>query len=952
MEFLTETKGYNVAEFYEEFESQLPLVAKIKEGFYGNIQEDTFDKDEVLFIVAVSKQDRVVAKMHGGNRFRLLSIPTTFHEKFCIAKTRTFEHEYFLYEILRTNKLPVSVQFSPGKTITCGNKNINTKHIPAMELIDTFEEMYLLGNFITAGKFDEDVVHIPLYLSQLRLSKVTGIKGESEGSWKTYVRKLERKSSYIEYDLHFGNQNIAEYDESVLQSGIKYSYAEPVAYESLINIGKRQDNIYDTLSEYKPTGTCTKNIEEFSVKDVLERLQNTGMEKYSESFASHQIDGKLLVKLDESILVEEFGMTRTEINRLKEKSICSRTQKTFTCIMEKEMEYMTEKKDYNVAEFYKKCHKHLPKLVVVTQGFYGDILEETFDKGEVLLLAVVSEQRRVVTRVRSGAGKYRLLSIPSSYHEKFCVISEDRQNVREAYLCNILIENKLPFTVQFPMDRVITVGQKSLNTNRIPKMELIETFEEKYLLGNRIVDGVMAEDILHIPLYLSQLRMALVSGIKGQTKHQWKLFLQDLERKTNDVEYDLEFGNPNIAEYKLDGDHSVKEYPFEEPEVYENIINIVQRWPEYHPRKESISLRRNVVDTHKEVVEGIIKPQEYEPVEFKPLKKACEKTNSPKVYRRRAPVPVPIAHTHTKSDLDRVTKTGISEPVTKKSCKKADAHCVEDTIQSAVKSDDLYTDLISDEETSRKEEIPTELDTRGHFYETIENPDVYEEIEGWKCTEESKQHCDMSALSTVKEKVSTAIDEYSTDSKNSEQILNLNVRPVQSNTNPSTIKSISNVNYEGKETDTKSATDSYVTLVRDQTTSSVTQNPVEHKYVNNIPSTMVAPVVNLSQTLIDKTAKTSQSLSRDESCTGKNDSHTQFNLSEDAIAELSTQEVCEYLSKLNLEQYEESFKKQMIDGAMLAELDKEILVQEFGMKKVEAIRLMKFAKEGRLPKST
>ncbi|XP_053382830.1 uncharacterized protein LOC128549663 [Mercenaria mercenaria] len=111
------------------------------------------------------------------------------------------------------------------------------------------------------------------------------------------------------------------YDESVLQSGIKYSYAEPVAYESLINIGKRQFNIYDTLSENKPTGTRAKNIEEFSSKDVLELLQNKGMEKYSESFATHQIDGKLLVGLNEGILAEEFGMTRTEIYRLKDISL-------------------------------------------------------------------------------------------------------------------------------------------------------------------------------------------------------------------------------------------------------------------------------------------------------------------------------------------------------------------------------------------------------------------------------------------------------------------------------------------------------------------------------------------------------------------------------------------------------------------------------------------------------
>lgn len=69
----------------------------------------------------------------------------------------------------------------------------------------------------------------------------------------------------------------------------------------------------------------------------------------------------------------------------------------------------------------------------------------------------------------------------------------------------------------------------------------------------------------------------------------------------------------------------------------------------------------------------------------------------------------------------------------------------------------------------------------------------------------------------------------------------------------------------------------------------------------------------------------------------------------DDVAFLTIDEVGDYLKQLKLEAYVESFKAQMIDGSMLLALDRNILKEEFGMKGIEALRLVKFAQEGHIP---
>ena len=68
-----------------------------------------------------------------------------------------------------------------------------------------------------------------------------------------------------------------------------------------------------------------------------------------------------------------------------------------------------------------------------------------------------------------------------------------------------------------------------------------------------------------------------------------------------------------------------------------------------------------------------------------------------------------------------------------------------------------------------------------------------------------------------------------------------------------------------------------------------------------------------------------------------------------SVEKMSIQDVANVLQKLKLEHYIPVFRKQWIDGAILSELNSDILHLECGMKKVEAIRLMAFVQKGHIP---
>ena len=57
-----------------------------------------------------------------------------------------------IQSIVKKHTFPVHVQFPKGRTIMVDGREIHTSHVPDMELLHTFDEMYLLGNIVVDGE--------------------------------------------------------------------------------------------------------------------------------------------------------------------------------------------------------------------------------------------------------------------------------------------------------------------------------------------------------------------------------------------------------------------------------------------------------------------------------------------------------------------------------------------------------------------------------------------------------------------------------------------------------------------------------------------------------------------------------------------------------------------------------------------------------------------------------
>ncbi|KAK3584629.1 hypothetical protein CHS0354_003912 [Potamilus streckersoni] len=220
MLFESDKVSYRVSEFFEKFKGELPKIVMVAQGFHGDIITDTFDREQVIRVHTHSRQWRVVAVTLEETNRKLghYSIPVDYRLKFCVKKGSAWKENkcFTLREIIEKNKLPVEVQFAKEENVTVGSRSMNTSRFPALRLTHTFEETYLLGNFINSGVMDPRYVPIPLYLKDLRLSLITGIKGRSREHWKSFQDDLTSiANTALRYDLNYGKEDIAIYADAV-----------------------------------------------------------------------------------------------------------------------------------------------------------------------------------------------------------------------------------------------------------------------------------------------------------------------------------------------------------------------------------------------------------------------------------------------------------------------------------------------------------------------------------------------------------------------------------------------------------------------------------------------------------------------------------------------------------------------------------------------------------------
>lgn len=263
LKYETEAKDYSVPEFYREFGHKLPQVVRVSQGFYGDIVEDTFDKDQLLRIQTVSRQRRVVARWRTYGQISLYSFPLSFEEKLCVRKKNKHKvgKEKTIQQIVAEKQLPVEVMFPRDRTLHVSGQTLHTNHLPTMELTQVFEEMYLMGNFLLEDNICTDVVPVPLYLGQLRLSVVTGIKDDTEGLWETLLSKMAATCATVTYKQDFGSPDIAVYHAEAVHNETEYSYAEPASYTSFAHLFRgppdqeisHDGNVYEVIGDREQT---------------------------------------------------------------------------------------------------------------------------------------------------------------------------------------------------------------------------------------------------------------------------------------------------------------------------------------------------------------------------------------------------------------------------------------------------------------------------------------------------------------------------------------------------------------------------------------------------------------------------------------------------------------------------------------------------------------------------
>lgn len=521
---------------------------------------------------------------------------------------------------------------------------------------------------------------------------------------------------------------------------------------------------------------------------------------------------------------------------------------------ESSLEFKTDTKDYSVPEFYAKFEESLPLVVMVKQGYFGDIFSCKFNRYQILYINAVSQQKRILARFMSPSGP-KLLSIPDTFTEKFCIFEDskdasgrcpdisDKDN-EEQYLYSMLATRDLPFRVRFPRGRTLQTSRRKIKTDSIPPFCLTQTFDEICILGNFVskarlvtsganfqVCAEMNPDVLQIPLYLSQLRVSLVTGILNQPDVVWGSFQQELKRLSAQIEYDMQSGNISIAEYSTDSFQPRTTYTYIQPKAY--------------------------VD-----VSSLMLPQ------------------TPENY-----------------------------DTTKPSSDYKDKH-------SSEADTDVYEEL---DETA----IRTSKNVDG-----VENKNI---------------------INTPQDSIDNSLSGY--------EVLSASTRPSLSS---STVKPTKELGIERK-SKAEILNENPGSIVMAELQSSLARRNLTQSgesignaglststYINNIPRSTVLPSVLKERAGPSKifTEKAEESSSKTEMSEAM--ALTDINSADD-VAKLSIRDVGEFLERLNLKQYVNVFKEQLVDGELLLELDREVLQKEFGMSGIEAIRLHKFARDGHLP---
>ncbi|KAL3891481.1 hypothetical protein ACJMK2_003743 [Sinanodonta woodiana] len=214
------------------------------------------------------------------------------------------------------------------------------------------------------------------------------------------------------------------------------------------------------------------------------------------------------------------------------------------------MEFITHSTRYEISQFYQQFGKDLPKLVMVTDGYFGETKDTTFTAGQIIRFHTYSQQRRIKAVAKETDSSLEAeYSIPLDHSNPMIICDENRlgNEARDPLLLSDIIENhKLPLQVQLDeRDKC-----EDATSAGIVMVTLRKEYDEIFLLGNTLEDGCLNMRIVSVPLNSKGMTVALVIGTHGHTDEEWSKYCMELnETVVSCISFNHRYGPSGIRLY-------------------------------------------------------------------------------------------------------------------------------------------------------------------------------------------------------------------------------------------------------------------------------------------------------------------------------------------------------------------------------------------------------------------
>lgn len=654
------------------------------------------------------------------------------------------------------------------------------------------------------------------------------------------------------------------------------------------------------------------------------------------------------------------------------------------------LEFKTDAKEYSVSELYVKFQHSLPLVVIVKQRYFGDIFCCKLNRRQILYINAIAKQKRAVAMFVSPTGP-KLLSIPESFPEKFTVLTgskgtcENQSKMADTddkeqsmYLQAILRTRTLPFLAQLSKGQIIQSGGRQIKTDDVPPFHLTRAFDEISLLGNRVhkvrivtsdagykVCAEVNPEVLEIPVHLSQLRFAVVTGIVNQSDAVWESFLHELKRLSAEIEYNKNSGHIGIAEYSTDSFQPGIAYTFVQPKSYVDILSLT--FPQRMEHKDTT--KNNTDDTADtdvhEVLDKLDSNSKFKAGEVgnKSRTEMTEESNDNEYENmttnkgdrigNKSLVKTTEGTLQTDNTVlyDKLDETAL-RPTNRADEDKATDCTYTNEITQEIDNSALYEDL--DESTMDPAENVSFREENKDTLE-IDNTDVYEDLDEstMSSTNIGDTFKSKSFIWTTKHAQEPEVTSLKIHSgyevligSACSSMPDISMRTIESDKeNEKRIELQMSSSASTDMAETEAALLAKTTSPSGGTVENTTV--LEPLYTNNIQET-----IEFSSSASAESAEVSvhsSDITSSSNSEGQKSQTLKCRISKMNVAMLCIQDVGECLEKLNLKHYIKVFKEQRVDGSLLLELDQEMLKTDFGMTGIEALRLHKFARDGHFP---